>query len=982
MRVFGSAVDGDYPETQHAGVGFGTADLIAGLVPLSRSAGAGGSAAAARQSGRGAIEDVAVALSEVAGAVEVDRLGGAVARLRLRGNLGWADPAQVENRSRLLRVAYVAARVYGVGFGRDHLITVRRAMVLAAAVPTGQRPGGWMGLDVLVRHLRDQPGSELPVTSADVRVLLGLVVDLKRTTAKRRAIILAELRAAWPADSATRADPVLAEGPAQAPASASAGPGAPLIGGPVVTSEEEVLLARRLAELGLETVEVPYDGDCFYASVLVLAGEYLYQHVVRPRDAVAAGELRAWLDQPGGPVSSGRAAPPTAAVVALRGWLADRLAADFAAANAGGLPRYSLPYVPNVPEVQQQRMWLAQVRNRPNWNNDIGDAVAEVLAAESDLPLLVVQAGVELRFGSARRREWLPIIRSGMHYRPGRWLPLDEAAPPATTTLPATTTAPPESGPSGCCRRTKLEQLLVPLTDDTDTVRSAWIPPEYARMDPHSEHDARQRRLPEGYFGVHLFNIYPTGDNLIRAPRAGVIDPLVLGEVLVNRFGAVRGYFLIVGAEPVPDTFLDRLSDATGRPVLEWNHHADLAWGPSDRTVCRSPRRRRPAPPHTVPAAQHELRVRVDDLDATIEQLLDEISVRELERYRGTSWLVTERVELNRRHDDVRQSQGAEVPAQVRAQYVLDGRARLLAATRLLHADIDTDPQRRLGSALALLRDARPLRDRWAERLAVVSATAVSAPRVAAVNRLRAVMDAVAVETGRVLPASLLAVALGDEADAPFVVGLARSLARAVTELNGFSGLAPVLSLSLELRTLVALLNIQGQTPVPEASPAPVVGAESWHRTELRRPDLGEAVWYGPRSRPRSGVDVDLREYVLGYPANPRRFNVFVTAGLDGLPQPVVDRIRTELDSMADARRVRFTLFGRGEGVAGSGRRVGGGVSRCRGAVGGGPGQGAAAGSVGAVSGPVEESLSVGLVPGLPAGDGMWYVRWRNGEGY
>ena len=52
------------------------------------------------------------------------------------------------------------------------------------------------------------------------------------------------------------------------------------------------------------------------------------------------------------------------------------------------------------------------------------------------------------------------------------------------------------------------------------------------------------------------------------------------------------------------------------------------------------------------------------------------------------------------------------------------------------------------------------------ERLPVVSLP-VSALRVAAVNRLRAVMDAVAVEIGRVLPASLLAVALGDEADAP-----------------------------------------------------------------------------------------------------------------------------------------------------------------------------------------------------------------------
>ena len=211
------------------------------------------------------------------------------------------------------------------------------------------------------------------------------------------------------------------------------------------------------------------------------------------------------------------------------------------------------------------------------------------------------------------------------------------------------------------------------------------------------------------------------------------------------------------------------------------------------------------------------------------------------------------------------------------------------------------------------------------------------------------------------------------------MVGLARSLAQAVTELNGFSGLAPVVSCHsscVRVRYLPSRGNPgAGGIVCPEWSgPSPGTVQNS------ARPDLGAAVWYGPRSRPRSGVDVDLHEYVPGYPANPRRFNVFVTAGLNGLPQPVVDRLRTELDAMADARQIRFTVFGRVKwrGVRSprwrrsiampkcSGRRSGGGRSRWLG------GSGARA--------RWEVSEPVGLVPGRPAGDGMWYVHSRNGE--
>ena len=95
--------------------------------------------------------------------------------------------------------------------------------------------------------------------------------------------------------------------------------------------------AEWLEALGLDIVDVDRNGDCLYASFLVIAGRYMLDHELMRDHRRAEPELRGWLD--GG--SAGE--PPRSAVLALRRWVADRLAADFAAARAGSVAAVRVP---------------------------------------------------------------------------------------------------------------------------------------------------------------------------------------------------------------------------------------------------------------------------------------------------------------------------------------------------------------------------------------------------------------------------------------------------------------------------------------------------------------------------------------------------------------------------------------------------------------------------------------------------------------
>src|SRR5260370_30096518 len=175
--------------------------------------------------------------------------------------------------------------------------------------------------------------------------------------------------------------------------------------------------------LNIEYFPVPSDGDCLYVSLLALARQYILPIVMPGADTDAFGQtLDTWLRTEPRP-----AQPPAVerAVQALRNWVADRLAADFAVANQGLPPRYVLHYEAGPDANQQQQRWLAEIRQPMSWNNNIGESTIQVLARELGIPTMVVQArGDPLRLGPRDTEDdvdRLVIVRTPMHYQGGRY---------------------------------------------------------------------------------------------------------------------------------------------------------------------------------------------------------------------------------------------------------------------------------------------------------------------------------------------------------------------------------------------------------------------------------------------------------------------------------------------------------------------------------------------------------------------------------
>ena len=150
----------------------------------------------------------------------------------------------------------------------------------------------------------------------------------------------------------------------------------------------QAALDALLVDLGLDLHRVAADGDSVYASILVLAGDYVARHVLRPDNPLAAGALEEWIDRRRYTFTGDVTPPPAAAVLGLRAWLAARLPADFHTAN------------------QDQ------------------DGLVEALAHELNLPVLLVQGNARLReLGPAAENltGQLPLVRLGDHYHPGVW---------------------------------------------------------------------------------------------------------------------------------------------------------------------------------------------------------------------------------------------------------------------------------------------------------------------------------------------------------------------------------------------------------------------------------------------------------------------------------------------------------------------------------------------------------------------------------
>ncbi|GLY83558.1 toxin glutamine deamidase domain-containing protein [Actinoallomurus iriomotensis] len=163
------------------------------------------------------------------------------------------------------------------------------------------------------------------------------------------------------------------------------------------TAFDPARLDQVLRDRRLRAVEVPLDNNCFYHSLIVMAGPYLARHI-------------SGLDVQG---------DQRVAVQRLRNWLADRLQADLLVAAQGLPSRYGdfFHVADNgVSIAEQQRALVNQIRQLDSWSNEAGDLAAHIAANELGLPLTLIQDRYVTPLGPDGTAR-LSFIRTPGHFR-------------------------------------------------------------------------------------------------------------------------------------------------------------------------------------------------------------------------------------------------------------------------------------------------------------------------------------------------------------------------------------------------------------------------------------------------------------------------------------------------------------------------------------------------------------------------------------
>ena len=268
-------------------------------------------------------------------------------------------------------------------------------------------------------------------------------------------------------------------------------------------------------------------------------------------------------------------------------------------------------------------------------------------------------------------------------------------------------------------------------------------------------------------------------------------------------------------------------------------------------------------------------------------------------------------------------------PAYARAQLDLDGLSRVGATAGCCAPTLSSGGESGLVVAMGLLRQVllSPETSRqewvdWAQAQVADVAEAARAEAEAMLPRLRAALDAGAAELGRVLPRSALAADLGDQADVPFVLDLARALAAALVALDGLrsapaeanNAFAPVAAAAGSLATAYQPSQVSSRLVRPERRPGLTFGEQlrlfqlrqlsvlNVRHSRIDRGPLGSVDWYSSWSERE-------HPYIQHYPVDPRRLNVFLGEPGGDLPMAVLDQARADLTVAPPGQRIRFTVF-------------------------------------------------------------------------
>jgi hypothetical protein len=256
---------------------------------------------------------------------------------------------------------------------------------------------------------------------------------------------------------------------------------------------DQARLDQVLRDRNLRPVEVPLDDNCFYHSLLAMAGPYLARHI------------------PGLDIRTGG----RAAVARLRNWLADRLQADLAVAAQGLPSRYGEFF--HVGDdggsiAGRQRALVDQIRRMDSWSNEAGDLVAHIAAHELGLPLTLVQDRYVTSLGPDGTAR-ISFIRTPGHFRGA------ESTNPGAPRVPWETLRPEPPTSAENARRqlrvrtealerqmyraaTDAETLLRRLPRDDGTARRAEVDAIADRFRQSRSPDAR-RHVPAHLSAQH-----------------------------------------------------------------------------------------------------------------------------------------------------------------------------------------------------------------------------------------------------------------------------------------------------------------------------------------------------------------------------------------------------------------------------------------------------------------------------------------------